>query len=414
MKIGELFLALGFDVEEGQLKEFTERVTKLNATMIKSAGIAAGAVFGIQAFVQNTVTGARALNNFREQTGLAWQELQKWQVAGRLSDVALSAEEVQSSISGLQSMLADIRMGRGDASAFAMFGVDVMGKDAFQVLEDVRRMMDMNVARFGQTETVNLIRRMGLDPRFVTLLKMSSAEMENLRKEFTMTEKAQARLLELGGAVERFRLKLEFLKMEQIAAIAPELIEFFKNVTAATEFTIEGIAGLVRWFSKLKDESPLLALALAGVTAAAVAMLVPFGKFIVIPALMIAGFNDLGAYLRGEDSWIGFLIEKLHEVINLLEDAGTKTGKLLRTPLTFLEETGRDLGERMRDTRFGQFVRDTIPQRQGAFETGAPIFNNNYYIQGEAQPDAVAREILRQQQQQLNYGLSDANNGSLY
>jgi hypothetical protein len=421
MNVGEIFIALGFDVDDAKLKEFNDKVRGLNADLAKSAAVAAGAVYSIMAFVDGSVKGARALYNFREQTGLSAQELQKWQAAARISDIGMSADETQASIAALAQSLADISMGGGDAGAFGMFGVDIAGKDAFDVLEDLRSMLNVNIERYGVRQTTSLLQRMGLDPRFITLLKLSREEMERYRRELTLSERAQGQLLKLGKATEFFSAKLSLLKSQLVAKMSPYLIEFFENITAATVGAVDGLTAAIDWFVKLKNESPLLATALVALAAALTALFIPFGGIIVVAGGLLAAFNDLGAYLRGEDSWIGWLIEKLEwvktlmtDLAKMIEPIAAPIGKILNEDVApavggfFNKESGGFWAP-------GRFMRDMFKDMTGGGDvTRETNFNNTYIITGTAPARDVASEMTKMQQDQLNYAYSDTNNGSVY
>ena len=413
MNVGEIFIALGFDVDDGKLKDFQEKVQGLNKDLIKASAVAAGAVFSLMAFVDGSVRGARALKNFQDQTGSSARELQKWQIAARLSDIGMSADETQSSLMSLSKSLADITMGGGDAGAFGMFGVDIDGKDAFDVLEDLRGMLDTNIARFGEQQTVGLLQRMGLDPRFISLLKTSSEEMERYRKELTLSEKSQMRLLELGKAVEFFKAKLGFMKDQFVSIISPQVIEFFKNILIVIEQFIGWLDKMTQGFKNLKQAHPYMTAFFSVLYGWLILVLVPFGKLVLFPALLLAAFNDLGAYLRGEDSWIGWLIKKMEELDRWL-------GEIPKKIKDMFDLSGQFSDKPVSKLKFGEnFWNVTFPDNVasgagGKSETKETNFNNTYNINGTAPAADVAAEITKRQQDQFNYSLTDANSGSVY
>ena len=168
MKVGDIFVALGFDVEDKALKGFENDLKKLKKVLFSVPVILSAAAFAIDRFVASSVAGSVALQNFNRQTGLLSSDLQRYQIAGQLSDISLSADQVAGSVQNLQSNLAAIRLGGGDISPFQLAGVDVIGKDAFQVIEELRGAFQ--TGRLGDRATAsNLLDQMGIGKQFIVL-----------------------------------------------------------------------------------------------------------------------------------------------------------------------------------------------------------------------------------------------------
>jgi len=97
MKLGELFMTLGFDVDDKKLKEFDASVKSVAGSMAKTVAVVTGALYAIDRFTAGTIRNATAMASFNNQTGLSTKELMRWQSAAQLSNLNISAIDVLSS-----------------------------------------------------------------------------------------------------------------------------------------------------------------------------------------------------------------------------------------------------------------------------------------------------------------------------
>jgi hypothetical protein len=225
MKIGELFVELGFKTDNEKLKKFAQGINNLKKNLILTQFAFVGAVISLDRFVNGTLKGVIALKSLNEQTGLSTREIQRWQQAGRLANLSLSAEEISNSIAKLQNNLAQIRRGRGNIAPFQLLGIDVASKDAFQVLEAIRN----SIKDIDNATATNLIKKLGLDPRFISILKLSRQEFDKLAQNFFLSPQQQRNILRLGQNFRMLTLRLKALKDQAVAKITPQLERLIKN-----------------------------------------------------------------------------------------------------------------------------------------------------------------------------------------
>ena len=247
MKLDELFVALGFKVDDKDLKkvEGTLNDVKKSALGFK---IAIGAVaFGLSRMISNTIQGTAELEKFSQTTGLAIDKLLAWQEAGQKIDLTLGADTIKNSIVSLQKNLDEIKLGRGDIGAFQILGVDIAGKDAFQVLENLRSALgnvDNSVAK-------NLIGRMGLDPSFLTLLKTSRNEFEALGKQIQLTANQRNDMLTLGKSFREIKLNAISLKNQIAASLAPAINKLSQAFLTFYKKNVKEIMAFVKTFGNI-------------------------------------------------------------------------------------------------------------------------------------------------------------------
>lgn len=308
--IGELFIALGFKVDDSKLKSFDGGVKTLGKNLIKVPVIAAAAAFAIDRFAASAFNAAVALQNFNNQTGLLESKLRQFQVAGQLSDISLSADQVTASVSNLQKNLTDISLGGGNISPFQMLGVSVVGKDAFQVIEDIRE----NIKGLSPALATSLISQTGLDPKFINILRLSNEEFAKLGNQYILSDKANKDLVDLGTAFTNLKLALTFFKNQVVVLISKPLIGLAKSIQKMTGNLTKGVIA----FRKMTGSSKPLARALQFLTLLFTGMAVAMFPVTATLAGLLLLLEDFAVFAQGGDSAIGFLLDKLKEIPDTL------------------------------------------------------------------------------------------------
>ena len=170
MNIGELFVTLGIKGEGlGTLKEVGKAIADLPIDAAAAIAGMAGISFELSKMAEEAMRTAVSFQMFSSETGLSWQELQKWQIVAEQANV--SAESVSSSISALQRNLAEIRLGRGNIAPFQMLGINP-NQDAFGVIRQLRnRIKGLNPAM-----ATNLVSQMGLSPDMMHVLQLTDKQ----------------------------------------------------------------------------------------------------------------------------------------------------------------------------------------------------------------------------------------------
>ena len=146
---------------------------------------------------------------------------------------------------------------------------------------------------------------------------------------------------------------------------------------------------------------------------------VPFGGIIVAAGAMLALFNEIGAYLNGEDSWIKVMIEDFKTAWQFIKQIA---GAIERVAVPFAKAAKEqaapvvDFFDREKGAFFapGRYMLDMFSKMSGGETTKETNFNNTFIINGTANAADVAGEVVNLQQNQFNHAYSDANNGSVY
>jgi len=368
MKIGELFIALGFKTDNKKLSNFSKGVSSLRKNMLLTTGAFVGAIFIIDNFIEKTLKGVIALKNLNQQTGLSTQSIQKWQQAGQLANLSLTTEEISNSVAKLQNNIAEIRRGQGNIAPFQLLGIDIGGKNAFQILENIRN----SIEGIDDATATNLIKKLGLDARFISLLRLSREEFEKLGKNIFLSKKQQSNILKLGRSFKILTLRLKALKDQAVAKITPELEKlinkFFKWIDQNGKRVVETIESFGRGFNnftmaignafdllvKFVEKTMGFENGIKAVATAFALISLSFSPFLVGLTLIIALLDDIRVWsLGGKSLFGGFYdlidglikrIEKLKESFNKLNfvkkfKEGSKDSNFLKLTKTILKES---------------------------------------------------------------------------
>ena len=406
MNIAEFFVKLGVNADTNKLKAFSNSVQAIPSKLLtlKNA-FSAAVIYGVDRFVDSTVRGTVALQNFNNQTDLSIRKLQQWQVAGELSDISLSAEQVTASIQNLQKNLTNIRLGGGNIRPFQLLGIDVQGKNAFQVLEQVREA----IKGLDSATAVNLIEQLGLSSNFINVLRISRKEFEALGKGQFLSVKQRDTVLKLGTAITKLKIEFKLLKDRVVADFEPLWSALLQIITKLSS----AFSRLIAFISKSEPAMKTLLAVIAVLTIA----FAPLASAIIGVILLI---EDFFTYMEGGDSWIGDMIESISEFakalyddfIKPLEDALDAYLKFTGAIEEGIIDTFKDIGAFF---GFGgdDATKKLAPTGAGSTSNNSTAnFNNTYNIQSNGEGQDVADAIVNTQQSQLNYAYQDFNNGA--
>lgn len=247
MKIGDLFISLGIKADTRTLSSIQNGFKNLRTNLIQTQAAFAAAIYGLDRFVSGTVQGVTALQNLNQQTGLSIEQLQKWQQAGQLSNLALSADEISNSIGNLQRNIAAIKMGQGNIAPFQMLGnIKIAGTDAIGVLKQVRE----NIKNLDPGIATNLISQIGLDPGMINVLRLSNEEFDKLSKNQFLSKGQRDAVMGVGTSIKELTLRLGSFKDQAVAKLAPQLNrivkDFFEWINKNSSKIIQAIGGIVQ------------------------------------------------------------------------------------------------------------------------------------------------------------------------
>jgi hypothetical protein len=262
MKIGELFIALGFKVEGKDKVDEVERGIKKTAVEATKLTIAVNAVnLALIALMTTAGRAGQALKNFARTTGLNPEELQRWQHLGEVTGVA--ADEVKSAFENLQKTRANFALGEpSDVGVWQLLGVDPT-QDPSAVLSQLRE----TVKKLDPAIAHELLSRLGLGG-LTPMLRATDAEFRKWSRNFVITRDQIERLAKFNAAWASLKMSVGQVKNLFAAALAPAL----EILARLLEWVASKIAAFVDWLNKGSIVATVVRWGIVAVTIALLAL----------------------------------------------------------------------------------------------------------------------------------------------
>lgn len=296
-----------------------------------------GAVLALNKLTDSLVRQNQYWINLTRNSDIALGTYQKWGQVGAALDSSLGEQGAAGAIADLNKRLFELRLTGEGARGFQLAGI--MPTNAEDVMEQLRnRIQGMN-----DTSATYLLEQMGIDPRMLSVLRMTRGEFEALNAEmakYRLTPEQRKSIQEFHKQMSIVNVQMQYFKDRIIVAIMPHFLNFMRNV----EFITEGIAKFTKAVDKLTGKfKPLILIALMFV-----AKIKPVAKFLTtlnvafggliskIPIFgkLIAGLggifsraflpltaiylliDDVRAFMQGGRSGIGYLLALIEELQN--------------------------------------------------------------------------------------------------
>lgn len=376
MSLGEIFVELGVvgdtkDLEkfDKKLKEAAKNAESLTSKFIKTtqgvANLVAGFVVAITVtdkFTQQLVATNQELLNLTRTSDIAQNTFQKWNNIGQMLGVNNAAQQLK----GLEERLTDLRITGQGAEGFALAGVNPMDSPE-GVMEQLRNRvsgMDDRYASF-------LLRRIGIDPQMLHLLRMSTKEFNELNEaveKFRFSPEQTRNIQMMNIQLQIARIKLNYLKDRAILAIMPAFTKFMtalSNIAVMlakagknlANFVIKWrglIAGIVLALSRFKPFIDIM----TKLSALFKTVVFSLGQWITkIPIIgrllgvlggTIARFlfpitgaflllEDLAVFFQGGNSALGLIIDGFKEFAKNFANSDNKLLTILEALATLME-----------------------------------------------------------------------------
>lgn len=309
--IEEIFIKLGFKVDKKPLDDTDKSVKDVISSVKKIAAATVLAITALDRMATSLGRNNQELINFTRQTGLSIDNLNKIAGAGMLIDINFSSEKAAQGLMSLQSNLAQIRLGQGNIEPFQILGVSPVGKDATQIIEDLREA----IKGVDDMTAVNLIQQMGLSPEFISLLRLTKEEYNDLiatSQRFMLNEEQRAALQKYSIELRKIHMEIAYLKDKALLAILPVLNQFFRSLLNIINFVVLGaskIKSLVDYVGQLKYGLLALGIVAIGLTAL-------FNPLLAVLTALYLILEDFAVWALGGDSLFKLGFEKMQKVLN--------------------------------------------------------------------------------------------------
>lgn len=419
MNVGEIFVALGFDVDDSKLKSFDKGIQSLTLNVTAAFGTLTAGMYAIDRYVDSTTRGAVSLTNFNQQTDLSIDKLQRWQNAAELLNPDMTADRVTSSIANLQDQLVQIGMMQGNSSPFALMGIDVFNQDAFQILDQIRDRMKDGANRAVLT---NLFKQMGVDPGMIQALSATREEFDRLGDKFIQTPQMTTNLNDLAKSLTLVEKSLSFFSQQFLSDHKAEFEQGIQLVFQFGEAVLNAGHALAHIYEKAGEFQGGI-LALGGV------MLWRLFPVLTTLLLIVAALDDIDGYLNNKDSLTGRFINYISDSWLDLKQSSNQSNPgripwLLNMNArhqdylrTVTNDPDADFTPFDNPNYGGDTLNESLYKRGGSGNlTGGDNtvnFNNTYNIQGD-DDQSLAETIVDEQKEQFdnNATFDEVNRGN--
>lgn len=245
--LGELFISLGFDVDDAKLKNFREglrdthdEINRLGKSAAEAVGILGAAFAGMSLFIQNSADNAVRLNNMALAWGANARAAQTYANALHQVNSQISVESGQQMYGKFAQFInASIPLGDPHAMALNALGGEYdPGKhqDATEILFNLARhyheLKDNPNGPYSGARYGKLLEQLpGLDENVIRMMA-DRPEAYSAAAQYDMTGNQQEKFTEYAKSTAEFSEAIT--KFDNVVAshLAPAMTQFFHAITA--------------------------------------------------------------------------------------------------------------------------------------------------------------------------------------
>lgn len=296
MTVGELFVSIGIKgaAKVGDtLSSIGKQMGDVSAQGLAAKAAVAGLVYGLESLMSNSAAMGMSLKQFATLTGFSAEELQKWQYAARQSGV--EAEEVTSSIKGIQSAMAKMQLGQGPPGGIGIIAQYTGGFDEKKI-NDTYYMMD-KLKQFAKSTTVprpfanEFLKQAGLTDNMIQFLRSTEVDLQKIKPSQIFSDKEINTLAKINIGWANLKRTLDMQTGHFTAKYGQDIVNGLSNALKVVVDLTENIIKLMKAFPELKVSAGL---ALAGLA-------LYFAPITSAIALVIAGLNQIQKFREKKD-----------------------------------------------------------------------------------------------------------------
>lgn len=305
MKLRDLFVRIGFDVDSKPIKDLDAGIKDLKSSILAISGVTVAAAGALLALVKTTANAGSDAKKMSQSLGLAVETFQELEYAASLSEV--STEEFQVAMRQLSNSAHDASMGMQTyARAYKILGISVTGangklKDSDQLLAEIADKFSRMPDSLEKTALANdLFGRSGAF--LIPLLNKGSAGIADLRQEardlgVVMSIEDVEAADEFGNSVTRLMATIRGIKNQIGLGLLPVLTEVIRKVQEwiiANRQLIRSV--MADWVKRLAGFIKVMYSIIKGAVDAVIDLAEAFGglnRVLVITSILMATFIGL-------------------------------------------------------------------------------------------------------------------------
>lgn len=402
MSIGELFVELGFDVDDAKLKSFNDEIKGAALELTKLAGIAGATLFALDKFIDSSLQRALGIKNFTSETGQAAEGMLRFASAVNQTNAAISTAAASQSYYSFGRMLADLSQGKGDPGAIARLtgGAYEIGDTEEKVIEKIRAFMPELIRQSGggvqgTGVAASLLQQVGLGAGSIRAFGMSPTEYRNATQAYVDAElQAADANAQLANQMAKTQQTWEALKDSLVSEWAPTLIGYFQELDEWLIKIKPDIDNLIKSINEMAD-------ALGGWKTVGEAILDFFiAKWVVG---MLAGIARVSSALLGVSAAGTSLFAGVAGAVGAVGALGTGAAALgVGAAIPLILDKQFNWGQKVADWLVPVGAEADRARKQEYFTRDGITQNNTYYVDSAAAADELVEQLQRQRQDNLN------------
>jgi hypothetical protein len=318
--VGDLFVTLGFNVDDSKLQAFDAKIKELRNGLVTLTAEAAGTLYALDKIASGSAQSANSLRQFTLQTGLSSDELQKWQAALVEMDISKGFDDATASLTTFQLNLSKMQL-LGLSSSAQWLGID-SHMTAFQAMEKIRS----EYHSINPAILTNFLGELGVNPGFKRALAMDKGQFDKqFGSQVDSAETVKANQ-ELADSYGELTVKFKLWKDSFTAAIGPSLqkaMGWFKDLGD----WLARVGAHIPSLGALGTKLGAIAIILLAVVAALGSAALLLGGFIISMGKLSVAFLAFGRVAAGAFAAVGLellpLTVAIAALLLVLDDVAT-------------------------------------------------------------------------------------------
>ena len=191
-----------------------------------------GAIIALNKLAESLVQQNQYWINLTRNSDIALKTFQKWGQIGAAMDASLGEQGAAGAIAELNKQLFKMKLTGEGYEGFAFAGI--APTNAEDVLEQVRN----RIRGLNDTAATEILDRLGIDPRMLSVLRMTRKEFEALNAEmakYRLTDEQRKQIQEFHKQMSIVNVKMQYFKDRILIAIMPHLLRFMQVLVKIIE-----------------------------------------------------------------------------------------------------------------------------------------------------------------------------------
>lgn len=242
--LGELFVSLGFDVDDKKLKDFNQALNSTLDTMLKIAGVTVS-LDAFKGIITGASNSAAKLKQMSSELGINAEAIQRWSLAANQLNPNTSVEGFQANYKKFASILKQqVVVGEGPTGALAQLGVTRL--DANTDIEDARKQIsDFKAEWFRrnpgqQGYYARLLDEAGLGGASMNIQGVSEEKIDQMTRGLIVQKEAIDNMDSLAKKTALLGQAFDKLKADMANKSSGQVSDFVTGWTAILEAIDQG------------------------------------------------------------------------------------------------------------------------------------------------------------------------------